>query len=193
MFLSTFFDDTCHSSSSGSCSCHSSSSGSCHGPSSGSCHSSGSSSSSGSSCTLRLCTALSSWLYKNTSLREAGELGTSNIWTKQKIRIKQNRCLGEICRQSFFSLILTVPCIRNNHVMHQNMCSYIHSRRSTVHLVDTVVPYTNIHLLKNIIIAANNMLCKYDKRKVIKKKKRQRKNKWYGLKFRNAQFYILIN
>lgn len=37
------------------------------------------------------------------------------------------------------------------------------------------------------------MLCKYDKRRVIKEKKRQRKNKRYGLKFRDVQFYILIN
>lgn len=56
------------------------------------------------------------------------------------------------------SLILTVPCIRNNHVMHQNMCNYIHIRRSTVHLVDTVVPCTNIHLLENIIITTIEIL-----------------------------------
>lgn len=71
--------------------------------------------------------------------------------------------------QAKFSLILTVPCIRNNHVMHQNMCSYIHSRRSTVHPVGTVVPCTNIHLLENTIIAANIMLCKYDKWGVMEK------------------------
>lgn len=121
MFLSTFFYDTCHSSSSGSCSCHSSGSCSCHGPSSGSCHSSGSSSSSGSSCTLRLCTTLSSWLYKNTSLREAGELGTSNIWTKQKIRIKQFKtdAWGKFVGKFFFlsylqcpAYVITTWCIR---------------------------------------------------------------------------------
>lgn len=52
------------------------------------------------------------------------------------------------------------------------MCSYIYSRRFIVYFVDIVVFYINIYFLKNIIIVVNNMFCKYDKRRVIKKKEK---------------------
>lgn len=54
------------------------------------------------------------------------------------------------------------------------MCSYIYSCCFIVYFVDIVVFYINIYFLKNIMIVVNNMFCKYDKRRVIKKKKKDK-------------------
>lgn len=54
------------------------------------------------------------------------------------------------------------------------MCSYIYSCCFIVYFVDIVVFYINIYFLKNIIIVVNNMFCKYDKRRVIKKKRKDK-------------------